>query len=52
MKKEIMPVTVRFPKVLIESIKKMAEEENRSLNNMVIELLKRGVKNEKTTNSI
>ncbi|MGL4425274.1 MAG: Arc family DNA-binding protein [Cetobacterium sp.] len=37
-------VNIRFPEAMWEEIKRMAEEENRSFHNMVIEILRRALK--------
>ncbi|MGL5904766.1 MAG: Arc family DNA-binding protein [Cetobacterium sp.] len=42
--KDITPITIRFPTELIKRIRIEAVEDNRSLNNMIIELLKKGLK--------
>lgn len=40
-------VSIYFEVELIEKIKEIAKEENRSFNNMVIELLKAGIEKKK-----
>lgn len=45
---EIVGVTVRFPKELHGRIKTLSKKESRSLNNEILELLKRGLESEVT----